>query len=191
MTAQHAPSFAQVGAPPSPVTPASLLVPLEEPLLEPLLEPLEEPPLEPLLEPLEDPLLDPLEDPLLELLLLELSVAAASSSPEPVLPPPLLLLPPKLPVLLFDEHAASNPKTPPDAHTNLLIFSIDRSSSMVTSPRAQTEPIAAICLYLPRKDSRRSVSYPPRSCLFRSAVRANEWAAKGFGQSVPLMFATG
>jgi hypothetical protein len=94
-----------------------LLDPLEEPLLEPLLDPLEEPLLDPLLDPLEEPLLDPLEEPLLDPLLLPLSVSAgadASSLPVPK-PPPLLL----------DEHAASNPSTPPDAHTNLLIFNID------------------------------------------------------------------
>jgi hypothetical protein len=119
-------------SPPSADPPPASVVPLDDPLLEPLEEPLLDPPEDPLLEPLEDPLLEPLleplEDPLLELLLLELSVAAASSPPEPVLPP-LLLLPPNPPVPLLDEHAASNPKTPPDAHTNLLIFSIDASSS--------------------------------------------------------------
>ncbi|MGO9836755.1 MAG: hypothetical protein ACLP1X_21370, partial [Polyangiaceae bacterium] len=120
------------GSPPSADPPPASVPPLEDPLLDPLDEPLEDPLLEPLEDPLEDPLLepllDPLEDPLLELLLLELSVASASPPPEPVLPP-LLPLPPNPPVPLLDEHAASNPKTPPDAHTNLLIFSIDASSS--------------------------------------------------------------
>lgn len=114
-------SFAQFGAPPPPslddplLDPEldPLLDPLEDPLLEPLEDPLLLPLLDPLLEPLEDPLLDPLDDPLL----LPLSVSAgadASSLPVPK-PPPLLL----------DEHAASNPSAPPDAHTNLLIFDID------------------------------------------------------------------
>src|ERR1700722_19134098 len=122
----HAISFAQFGAEAaaSPLDEPLLdpeLDPLLEPLEDPLLDPLEEPLLDPLLDPLEepllDPLLDPLEDPLLDPLLLPLSVSAgadASSLPVPK-PPPLLL----------DEHAASNPSTPPDAHTNLLIFNID------------------------------------------------------------------
>ena len=88
------------------------LPPLEEPPFEllPPLEPLPDPLLEPLLDPLE-PLLEPLEDPLL----LELSLATAASLPSS---------PPTKPPVLFDEHAASNPKMPPDANTNLLIFSI-------------------------------------------------------------------
>jgi hypothetical protein len=102
-----------------------LLDPLEEPLLEPeldpLLEPLLEPELDPLLEPLEEPLLDPLleplEEPLLELV--------PPSSPLPN--------PPPVPVLL-DEHAASNPRKLPDAHTNLPIFSIAASSSCLFPP---------------------------------------------------------
>jgi hypothetical protein len=118
----HAISFAQLGADAaaSPLDEPLLdpeLDPLLDPLEDPLLEPLEEPLLLPLLDPLEEPLLDPLEDPLDDPLLLPLSVSAgadASSLPVPK-PPPLLL----------DEHAASNPSTPPDAHTNLLIFNID------------------------------------------------------------------
>ena len=71
-----------------------------------------EPPLDPLEEPL-DPLLD---DPLL---LPEPSLAVDASSP---VPKPVF-------GLLLDEHAASNPNTPLDAHTNLFIFSIVLSST--------------------------------------------------------------
>lgn len=109
-------SIAQESAPPSEVPPASA-VPPDDPLLEPLDDPLLDPLEEPLLDPLEEPLLDPLDEPLPPPLLLPLSVSAgadASSLPVPK-PPPLLL----------DEHAASNPSKPPDAHTNLLIFNID------------------------------------------------------------------
>ncbi len=121
----HPLSFAQSGAPPSPLD-DPLLDPLEEPLLDPLEEPLE-PPLDPLppplveppLDPLEEPLEPPLDDPLLDPLLLpepSLAVDASSPVPKPV-------------GLLLDEHAASNPNTPPDAHTNLFIFSIVLSST--------------------------------------------------------------
>jgi hypothetical protein len=131
MTGQHTASFAQVpeapaSPPPAPLdVPASSFVPLEEPPFELLpppdpLDPLDplEPPLDPLLDPLE-PLLDPLEDPLL----LELSLAIAASLPSSPVPKP---------PVLFDEHAASNPKMPPDANTNLLIFSIVLSPPMVS-----------------------------------------------------------
>ena len=129
-------SFAQSGAPASP--------PPEEPLLDPLLEPLEEPLLDPLLEPLEEPLLDPLLDPLLEPLedpLLEpLEEPLLDPLLEPLEEPLLELVPPPSspnglgPPVLLDEHAASNPRKLPDAHTNLPIFSIAAFSSCLFPP---------------------------------------------------------
>ena len=124
MRGQQTASFAHV--PPAPASPLDdpLLDPLEEPLLDPLDEPLEEPlppplpepPLDPLDEPLEEPLLDPLEEPLL-LPPPSLAVDASSPVPKPVFG------------LLLDEHAASNPNTPLDAHTNLFILRIVLSST--------------------------------------------------------------
>ena len=135
----HAISLAQSAAPPASPLDEPLLDPLEVPLLDPLEPPLEppreplppplvEPPLDPLLDPLEPPLLDPLEEPL-PLPPPSVAVDASSPVPKPVFG------------LLLDEHAASNPNTPPDAHTNLLIFRIVLSSTGVVrspaSPRAR------------------------------------------------------
>ncbi len=110
--------------PPAPASSAAPEDPLEPPL-DPLPDPLEPPldplpdPLEPPLDPLPDPLapLEPLLEPLEDPLLLELSLAAAASLPSSPVPFPK-------PPVLFDEHAASNPKMLPDAHTNLLILRI-------------------------------------------------------------------
>jgi hypothetical protein len=126
----HDMSLAQSDPPPPSPLEDPPLDPLEEPLLDPLEEPLLDPldpPLleEPLLDPLdppllEEPLLDPLDPPLLEEPLLDpLLLDADASSPDP----------PKGAPVVFDEQATSKPSTAPDAHTNLLIFSICVSST--------------------------------------------------------------
>ena len=135
----HDMSFAQSGAPASPPPEEPelepLLDPLEEPELEPLLDPLEEPELEPLLDPLEEPELEPLLEPELEPLLDPLEEPLLELVPPPSSPPN----PPPVPVLL-DEHAASNPRKLPDAHTNLPIFSIAASSSCLFRPIPKRRP---------------------------------------------------
>jgi hypothetical protein len=160
-------SFAQSGAPASPPEEPLLdpeLDPLEEPLLDPELDPLEEPlldpELDPLLEPLEEPLLEPLEEPLLDPELDPLSVAAAASSPPFPNPPPV-------PVLL-DEHAASNPRKLPDAHTNLPIFSIAASSSWLFHP-SQSDGLFSSYLTEPPRKRPGSLSFVSFS-LIRSAA---------------------
>ncbi len=173
--------FAQESAPPSddPLEPEldPLLEPLEEPLLDPLLEPLEEPELDPLLEPLEEPLLDPLLEPLEEPLLDPLLDPLEEPLLEPVPPPSSPPNPPPVPVLL-DEHAASNPRKLPDAHTNLPIFSIAASSSCCSGPSQSDGRFSSYPTEPPRKR-------PGSLCFVSFSL------TRPSSQSAPLMFATG